>query len=146
MPDTWDVEQFTACWRGLYARGVGAIFGAFRPTGELSGVCGLYIAPSLNSGRVQAVEAFWYAQKHAKAGPRLLRAAEDWAWRQGAEFCLMVALASSKDAVGLMLQRKGYRIMEARYVKERPEAASPAGPPEADDDQESEHVPAPDGP
>jgi GNAT superfamily N-acetyltransferase len=99
---------------------MGVILGAWDGD-SLCGVLGLALAPSLSDGTLYAQECFWFMDPPRRgAGGKLLKAGEEWAWRYGAEYLMMVGLSTSKATVGTFLRRRGYQAMETRYVLRRP--------------------------
>lgn len=87
----------------LMTNGEGAIGGTYAP---------VYFAPS----KWMIEENFWYA---GKDGFALLEAMLVHAKGWGADFCLLSTLENDHSkAIDRLLTRKGFRLMERRYIKE----------------------------
>lgn len=82
------------------------------------GMLAIVIVPHPLSGEKVAEEIAWWVEPQARGGmvgPHMLRSAEEWATRNGANVVKMVAPAAS--AVGIFYERSGYRAVETAYIK-----------------------------
>lgn len=95
-----------------------AILLAIEETGPV-GMLVLVAAPHPITGQLYADEVVWWvtptARGAARAGPTLLRAAEDWARSRNCYMVKMVAPVGSK--VGAFYERLGYAAVETAYAK-----------------------------
>lgn len=86
--------------------------------GRAVGMIGLVAGPHLISRELYAEEICWWmepAHRHGTAGPRLLRAAEEWARQNGCQCLKMVAPTTS--SVGAFYKRIGFTELETAYLK-----------------------------
>lgn len=81
--------------------------------GELTGMIGVLVTAHHLSAEPVAMEAFWWASTPGD-GVRLRRDAESWAQAHGAVAMQMVA---PSEAVGAMLERAGYALIERGYMR-----------------------------
>lgn len=88
-------------------------------TGLVGGYCTPYW---MNMGKVFAQEMFWYVLKGHRGGTdgaRLLKAFEDWAKEQKADYICMSSTANlDPEGVGNVLKRRGYKPVDISYLKE----------------------------
>lgn len=85
---------------------------------ELVGMLAIVALPHPLTGRKYADEIAWWVEPEHRGGtlgPKMLRAAEDWATRNGANMVKMVAPAGSD--VGSFYERIGYSVVETAYIK-----------------------------
>lgn len=85
---------------------------------ELVGMLALIALPHPLTGQIYADEIAWWVDPEHRGGtlgPKMLRAAEDWATTNGANMVKMVAPAGS--TVGSFYERIGYRPVESAFIK-----------------------------
>lgn len=85
---------------------------------KLVGMLAIVALPHPLTGGIYAEEIAWWVEpehRHGTLGPKMLRSAEDWATRNGAKMCKMVAPAGSQ--VGAFYEHIGYRAVETAYIK-----------------------------
>lgn len=108
--------QMTTTVSNLIARDDGVILVA-EHDGALVGMLGMLAFSHFVSGERTAGEVFWWVSPKYRGGPagiRLLKLAEAWAERQGADRMQMVA---PTQTVGDMYTRLGYQRVETTYHK-----------------------------
>lgn len=84
----------------------------------LIGMLAIVALPHPLTGVIYGEEICWWVEpehRHGTIGPKMLREAEDWATRNGANSCKMVAPAGS--TVGDFYERIGYTLVESAYLK-----------------------------
>ena len=83
---------------------------------EINGMIGVYAFCHPMSGEIVASEMFWWVDPEARglSGVRLLRCAEDWAVKVGAQRMMMIA---PNDRVGEFYRRVGYDRVETTYMR-----------------------------
>lgn len=95
------------------------IFLAVSDAGDTFGMLAAFVSMNPINQRKYADEVVWWVDPTGRgqqsAGPRLLRAGEDWARERKCYMVKMVAPAGSK--VGLFYERLGYEAVETAYVK-----------------------------
>jgi RimJ/RimL family protein N-acetyltransferase len=112
-----DERMFEQVYRGVVMseRGAGwLVFDEDEPVGLLL----VALVPNLLTGETSCDELVWWVdERHRKgsAGGRLLRAAVDWARRNGAVLVKLVTPYGSE--IGVSLARHGYLPVEVTYVR-----------------------------
>lgn len=106
--------------------------------GTLVGMLGLLVGPHPLTGERYADEVCWWTEPGARglgAGPRLLKAAEEWSLH--AELDMIKMVAPEGTDVGRFYLRHGYEAVETAYMKRlrewphsRPSPSSDSPPPE----------------
>lgn len=97
---------------------LGAIIVAEHET-EIVGMLAIVVVPHPLTGITYADEIAWWVEpehRHGLIGPKMLREAEDWATRNGANMVKMVAPAGS--SVGNFYKLMGYEAVESAYIKQ----------------------------
>lgn len=115
-PGKFDFEVLRSNWDQLIQLGVGKIY-CVVDNGELVGIAGALLAPSLYGPGTYCQEAFWYvASDHRRggAGKMLYRRIEEWARRKNAGFMLMIELSH----MPVDYTKLGYRRLEHSWIKE----------------------------
>lgn len=83
------------------------------------GMLAIVASPHPFNGQIYADEVVWWVDPTARgsslAGPKLLRAAEDWARERNCYMVKMVAPVGS--TVGAFYERLGYTAIETAYAK-----------------------------
>jgi len=85
---------------------------------SIVGMLAIVILPHPLTGVPYADEIAWWVEPEHRGGligPHMLRRAEEWATRNGANVVKMVAPAGS--TVGAFYERRGYRAVETAYIK-----------------------------
>lgn len=93
-------------------------YGPTKAKRTLVGMLAIVMVPHPLSGKTFAEEiAWWVEPEHRKGliGPKMLRLAEEWATRNGANMVKMVAPAAT--SVGMFYERSGYKAVETAYIK-----------------------------
>lgn len=90
---------------------------------NVTGLIGGYCTPYwMNMSKVFAQEMFWYVLKDSRGGStgaRLLKAFEDWAIQEKADYLVMSSTANLDPVgVGNTLKRKGFHPVDISYLKE----------------------------
>ena len=90
---------------------------------NVTGLIGGYSTPYwMNMGKSFAQEMFWYVLRDCRGGStgaRLLKAFEDWAVEQKADYLCMSSTANlDPTGVGDVLKRKGFHPVDISYLKE----------------------------
>jgi GNAT superfamily N-acetyltransferase len=84
----------------------------------LVGMLAIVCLPHPLTGKPYADEIAWWVEPQHRGGsigPKMLRAAEDWATTNGANMVKMVAPADT--TVGKFYERMGYQAVETAYIK-----------------------------
>lgn len=112
----FDENYWMQSWETLVLSSHAVIF----MTDDGHGMLGGLVYPDISSGKLCAVEAFWYVMPHARGnGVLLMEAFESWALNLGCKRVIMVHLSDvMPDKVKSIYKRKGYKEMETHYVKE----------------------------
>jgi len=82
------------------------------------GMLAMIVVPHQLSSQIIAEEVAWWVEPRARGGsigPKMLRHAEEWATRNGANMVKMVAPAGS--TVGTFYEHSGYQAVETAYIK-----------------------------
>lgn len=82
------------------------------------GMLAIVIVPHPLTGKNYADEIAWWVEPNARGGtigPKMLRAAEQWATTNGANMVKMVA--PSGTSVGEFYEKLGYEVVETAYIK-----------------------------
>jgi hypothetical protein len=120
-----DQEHYRKCWEGFFQAGNGAMYlleevqdgGATEVAGGIGGIC----HPDLLTGRLTAVELFWYVKLEHRTGDwpvRLLKAFEDWAATMRCHDAVMVRIeCPMNEWLKEFYQRRGYTLFETMYRK-----------------------------
>lgn len=120
-PGGFAENKFAEVWKSLLAADVGVVFYE-EENGIVSGIFGGVFSPDMFSGRMVAVENFWFVLPHKRGGSlalRLLKAFEDEAKARKCERIVMVTLeALSPESVSKIFTRRGYSVLEHSYAKE----------------------------
>lgn len=82
-----------------------------------SGVIGGTIAPLyFNPSRLMVEENFWFADRD---GGQLLQSLLNWGHEMGANYLAMSTLENEKsEVIDKLMRRKGFVLLERRYLKE----------------------------
>ena len=91
--------------------------GVEQPGDRVVGMLAIVLIPHPLSGQIIAEEIAWWVEPEARGwmiGPHMLRAAEVWATRKGANMVKMVAPAGS--TIGTFYERDGYRAIETAFI------------------------------
>ena len=114
-------EFYLAQWRRFMASGVGGIFllvddGNTQVFGGIGGI----IHPDLLTGKLTAVELFWYVKpEYRSGGVRLLKTFEEWAKSRDCKVIAMICLSCSMmDKLDDFYRKAGYTLLEKHYIKE----------------------------
>lgn len=115
---TFDIEHFSALWRGFFESGIGVIF-LLEQDGEIKGTIGGIAFKEAYSPDMLAQEFFWFVDPNSRgAGVKLYRAFEEWAKEKGCDEIRMVHLIDSMpEKVGAFYERIGYKKLEIHYGK-----------------------------
>lgn len=118
-----DIAYADKVYKDLIRSGVGQIFILLDDnTGESIGGFGCIKSPDLHSGRMMAVETFWYVvpeYRNSLGGAQLYDSFERWAAEQGCEILAMIHMIdSSPEKLRKLYEKKGYRLAEQHYIKE----------------------------
>lgn len=85
---------------------------------KLVGMLAIVAVPHPLTGKIYGEEVCWWVEpehRHGTLGPKMLREAEDWATRNGANMVKMVAPEGS--TVGEFYKHIGYRPVETAFIK-----------------------------
>jgi GNAT superfamily N-acetyltransferase len=108
-------------WRGFLNADIGAIFLLEDDNGNVVGGIGGVRHPDLLTGRVMAVEMFWYVREAHRMGMwpvRLLVEYERWAKSVGCYDVAMIHMeCSMPERLKEFYTRRGYRLFETIYRK-----------------------------
>lgn len=120
LPGGFDPGHFCRTWQGLIESKRGVVISSWRDADTITGALGAVLCPSLFSGKIMAVECFWYViPQHRGHGLKLLRHFERWAHEQGVHFLSMIHLKNLQpELLGAVYERMGYRAVETNYLKE----------------------------
>lgn len=120
IPGGFVPVEFCQKWTKLLAAGHSVILGSFNEAGDITGALGAVLCPSLTSGKLMAVESFWFViPQYRGHGIRLLDAFEKWGESRGATMLCMIHLSNLQpDALKSLYERRGYREIEVNYLKE----------------------------
>ena len=109
-----NIDQIAATSRFLIESDQGVIFVVDEQDG-LSGMIGMLLFRHHFSGELVAGELVWWMDhEHRGTGVRLLKQAEQWAARNGAQRIQMIA---PNEDVGRIYQRLGYAPIETAYQR-----------------------------
>lgn len=112
LPEPWTVDPCDACY------GVDSCCGDCPCCPRLVGMLAIVAIPHPMTGQIYAEEIAWWVEPDYRGGtlgPKMLRAAEDWATTNGANVIKMVAPAGS--TVGSFYERIGYTPVETAFIK-----------------------------
>jgi hypothetical protein len=117
LPGTFKPDIFVESWRKLIDAGSGIIFAAFKGSVGMGGL-GVVIYSDLMNGDLTAGMSFWYVfEQFRMHSIRLLVAFESWAKESKIVRIAMNHLCSHPELAKLY-ERRGYRFIEAFYIKE----------------------------
>jgi len=114
-----DIDHSVASYTSFIKNGIGAML-LLKHAGTIIGGLGCLKYPDLHSGKLTAVETFWFVTPdHRGRGLMLLDAFESWGKRHGCKKLAMVHMVDSYPGILEKLYiRKGYKLIEKHYVKE----------------------------
>jgi len=118
-----DLEYAHKAFGDIVRKGFGEIFILEDDeTKEFIGAMGCLKAPCLHSGKLMAIELFWYVTPKYRQGGKgldLWYAFENWAKEQGCQQMAMIHMADSMpDILEKLYISRGYRLLEKHYVKD----------------------------
>ncbi len=117
LPGTFKPQVFIDSWRKLIDSGSGIIFAAFKGKIGMGGL-GVIVYSDIMNGDLTAGMSFWYVfEQFRMHSLRLLIAFEKWAKESKIVRIAMNHLASHQELAKLY-ERRGYRFIEAFYIKE----------------------------
>lgn len=115
-------DHYAAELRRFISSGTGVIFYLEDDDGQIVGGIGGIKYPCLLTGKLTAVELFWYVDKERRSGTggvRLFDAFEEWAKAHGCAKVAMVYLpCSMPERLYAFYERRGYRLAEMHFEKE----------------------------
>lgn len=121
LPGGFKLEVFRHNWSVLLKANIGVMW-KLTIDDVAAGFLGGILLPDINDGEMVASEMFWYvhpAYRKTMWGLRLFSTFERWAKDIGAKRITMVHLmTASGESIGKLYSRKGYRLVEQRYMKE----------------------------
>lgn len=97
---------------------LGTVFVAERQDKAVVGMLAIVALPHPLTGRLYAEEIAWWVEPEHRGGllgPKMLRVAEEWATRKGANMIKMVA--PTRGDVGRFYEVVGYQAVETAYFK-----------------------------
>lgn len=116
-----DEAHYAESWRGFLNAGNGVILLLETAVGQVAGGLGGIVHPDLLSGKLNAVELFWYVKPEYRGGTwpvRLLREFEVWAATRGCDQVCMIHMECSMPArLKEFYLRSGYQLIETVYRK-----------------------------
>jgi GNAT superfamily N-acetyltransferase len=120
LPGRFSDAAFLKAWTGLITQRIGYVLVA-EQGGQFTGALGAIAYPSLNTGEVEAMEAFWFVHPNFRGGLtalRLLNAFEGTARARGVARVTMVHLKNlMPDRLRHLYKRRGYVEIETHYTK-----------------------------
>jgi GNAT superfamily N-acetyltransferase len=122
LPDCpLDESHYSQFWRGALQSRAGIILLLEEDDGRVVGGIGGMIHPDLLTGRLCAVELFWYVKREHRRGlwpVRLLKGFEVWARRRGCATVAMIYMqASMPERMKGFYEQAGYSLYECGYRK-----------------------------
>ena len=114
-----DSDYCAARCREFVENGRGTVLGLYDRNGEIIGGLGAILGPELSTGKMIAVEAFWFVHPEKRGrGLLLLDAFEKWARKRGADYTAMVHMVDSHPSeLKTLYVSRGYKLVEMHYVK-----------------------------
>jgi GNAT superfamily N-acetyltransferase len=115
----FDLERFSALWKGLLESEAGVIFSFDDNDGQWAGMLGGMAYPDIYSGVMTASEMFWYVRDgHRGQGIKLYRAFEEWARERECKVIRMVHLADvMPEKVARFYEKVGFVMIETHFSK-----------------------------
>lgn len=112
----FNAEHYLSFWRGMLQSGVGTIF-LSETDGVINGGIGGIKYPEPLSGRMTAVEMFWYTAKETRGdGIKLYLKFKKWAKDNGCKRLAMIYLpCSMPDKLKQFYESEGFSLLEMHY-------------------------------
>ena len=116
----FNAYHYVEYWRRALTSEIGVIFLDVDPSGTVTGGIGGIVSPEPLSGRLTAIEMFWYtAAGRRGAGIKLYNRFKQWAREQGATRLAMIYLpCSMPDEIKRFYEREGLSLLEMHYEGE----------------------------
>lgn len=118
IPDmVFDADHYVKYWQRVLKSGLGVIYLDVDADGTVTGgIGGIAVAEPL-SGRLTAIEMFWYtAQGRRGAGVKLYSRFKAWAREQGCTRLAMIYLpCSMPEELKRFYEREGLSLLECHY-------------------------------
>lgn len=114
-----NIEYAAKTYTDMVEKGIAAFF-VLEKDGDIVGGLGAIKCPDLHSGKLMAVETFWFVHPHHRGqGLRLLAEFEVWGKAEGCQTLAMIHMADSyPDRLEALYRRRGYNLAEKHYLKE----------------------------
>lgn len=109
-------EYFINSWTQFLSTSIGVIF----ILDDYAGMLGAIKYPDINTGRLSALECFWFVSQDKRGnGLELLKEFELWAKDHQCLDIRMVHLSDSMpERLSVLYKRMGYKPVETHYAKE----------------------------
>ena len=116
----FDAEHYVEFWKNMLTTGTGVIFLHENDDGEITGGIGGVKFPEALSGRLTAVEMFWYTAKGSRgAGVKLYCKFKEWAKSGRCKRLAMIYLpCSMPEELKRFYEREGLSLLEMHYEGE----------------------------
>lgn len=118
----FNAYHYMEYWRRVLTSGLGTIYIDVDDQGTVRGGIGGIISPEPLSGRLTAIEMFWYTAKAHRGGSigiKLYNRFKQWAREQGATRLAMIYLpCSMPDELKRFYEREGLSLLEMHYEGE----------------------------
>ena len=120
IPDMeFNADNYVNFWKSTLASGAGVIYVSEDDNGVVKGGIGGIKYPEPLSGRMTAVEMFWYTKKDSRGdGIKLYKKFENWARDSGCKRIAMIYLpCSMPEELSRFYSRLGFNLLEMHYEK-----------------------------